>query len=234
MDRRAFVVALGVGLVIAPGSTRSQTRTAARIGWVGGWYSLSAGASIFGAFLQGMREVGYIEGQNLTIDARWMEGNESDEASRLTAELVRSKVDILVAQGQAVPGVKAEAGFVPVVFGFSGDPVRAKLVTSLARPGGNLTGFTLLAPELAGKRVELLKEAVPRVSRLAALTNPAHVGEDEELRETQIAAQRLGLTLQPFPVRTVAEVNAALEAIARDHPTASSRCRTFSSCGSET
>ena len=216
-DRRTFVIALSVGLIAAPDSTRSQVRTATRIGWVGGWYSPSAAASLLDAFKQGMRERGYVEGQNLTIDARWMEGNAPEEAARLTAEFVRSKVDILVAQGQAVPGVKTEAGTVPVVFGFSGDPVAAKLVTSLARPGANLTGFSLLAPELAGKRVELLKEAAPRVFRLAALTNPLHPGEDEELRETHIAALRLGLTLQHFPVRTVAEVNAALEVLTRDH-----------------
>jgi putative ABC transport system substrate-binding protein len=217
MDRRRFVVVLSVGLVAAPGSARAQARKSARIGWVGAWYSPSAAASLFDAFRQGMRELGYVEGQNLTIDARWMERITPDEAARLTAELVRSKVDVLVAQGPAVPGVKAEAGSMPVVFGFSGDPVAAKFVTSLARPGGNLTGMTLLAVELAGKRVELLKEAAPRVSRLAVLVNPLHVGEDEEFRESQIAAQRLGLTLQHFPVRTVAEVNAALEAMARDH-----------------
>jgi ABC-type uncharacterized transport system substrate-binding protein len=216
MDRRTFVVAISAGLVAAPDSTRSQVRAAARIGWVGGWYSPSAAASLFDAFKQGMRERGYVEGQNLAIDIRWMEGNSPDEAAKLASELLRAKVDILVAQGQAVTGVKNAAGSVPVVFGFSGDPVVAKLVTSLARPGGNLTGFTLLAPQLAGKRVELLKEAAPRVSRLAALTNPLHAGEDEELRETQIAAVHLGLALQQFPVRTVAEVNDALETMARD------------------
>ena len=217
MDRRTFIVVVSVGLIAAPGTTRSQMRTVARIGWVGGWYSPSAAASLLEAFRQGMRELGYVEGQNLTIDARWMEGNAPEEAAKLTAELVRSRVDILVAQGQAVPGVKAEAGTVPVVFGFSGDPVTARLVTSLARPGANLTGFSLLAPELAGKRVELLKEAAPRISRLAVLTNPLHPGEDRELRETQVAALRLGLMLQQFPVRTVGEVNTALEAMTRDH-----------------
>lgn len=215
MNRRTFVVALSAGLIAVP--TRSEVRTAVRVGWVGGWYSPSAATSLLDAFRQGMRERGYVEGQNLAIDGRWMEGNSVDEAARLTAQLVRSRVDILVAQGQAVPGVKAEAGSLSVVFGFSGDPVAAKLVTSLARPGGNLTGFTLLAPDLAGKRVELLKEAAPRVLRLAALTNPLHPGEEQELRETQIAASRLGLTLQPFPVRTVGEVNAALEEMKRDH-----------------
>jgi putative ABC transport system substrate-binding protein len=164
-----------------------------------------------------MREHGYVEGQNLTIDDRWMEGNSIDEATRLTTQLVQSNVDILVALGQAVPGVKAGAGSLSVVFGFSGDPVAAKLVTSLARPGGNLTGFTLLAPDLAGKRVELLKEAAPHVLRLAALTNPLHPGEEQELRATQIAASRLGLTLQSYPVRTVGEVIAALEGMKSDH-----------------
>ncbi len=217
MHRRTFVGALGVSLVAASGAARAQARKSARIGWVGAWYSASAAAALFDAFRAGMRDLGYIEGQNLTIDARWMEQSTLDEAARLTAELVRSRVDLLVAQGQAVPGVKAEAGSMPVVFGFSGDPVAGKIVASLARPGGNLTGFTLLAVELAAKRVELLKEAAPRISRVAVLTNPRHAGEDQELRESQIAAQRLGLTSQQFPARTVAEVNAAMEAMARDH-----------------
>jgi len=217
MDRRRFVIALSACLVAAPGSARAQARKAARIGWVGAWYSPSAAASLFDAFREGMRELGYVEGQNLTIDARWMEGNTTEEAGRLTAELIRSKVDVLVAQGQAVSGVKAAAGSTPVVFGFSGDPVAAKLVTSIARPGGNLTGMTLFAVELAGKRVELLKEAAPSISRVAVLTNPLHAGEDQELHESELAAQRMRLMVRQFPVRTVPEVNAALEAMARDH-----------------
>jgi ABC-type uncharacterized transport system substrate-binding protein len=217
MNRRAFVVTVGTGLIAAPGRTYSLGRTSARIGYVGAWYSASAANFLFDAFRQGMRDLGYVEGQNLTIDARWAEGVASDEATRLTAELLRSQVDVLVAQGVAVPGVKAATASVPIVFGFSGDPVAAKLVTSLARPGGNLTGISLLAVELAGKRVELLKEAAPRVQRLAALTNPLHPGEDDELRESQNVAHRLGLTLRPSAVRTAADVNAALEMMARDH-----------------
>ena len=215
MDRRQFVAVLS-GLVAAPGFARAQTQKSARIGYVGAWYSPSSAGALFDAFRQGMRELGYIEGQNLTIDVRWMELATPDEAARLTAELVRSKVDVLVAQGPAIPGVKAEAGSVPVVFGFSGDPVVAGFVTSLARPGGGLTGMTLLAVELAAKRVELLKEAAPRLSRVAVLVNPLHAGEDQELREAQTAAQRLGLTLQQLPVRTNAEVSAALDTLARE------------------
>jgi len=217
MDRRTFVVTVSAGFLSAPGLVRAQARKTARLGWVGGWYSPTAAGALFDAFREGMHELGYVEGQNLTITARWLEGTATpDEAGRLTAELIRSRVDVLVAQGQAVPGVKAASGSTPVVFGFSGDPVAAKIVSSLARPGGNLTGFTLLSVELAGKRVELLKEAAPRVSRIAVLTNPLHPGESDELRETELGAQRLGVTFHPFPVRTVAEVIAALDTMTRE------------------
>jgi putative ABC transport system substrate-binding protein len=216
VNRRAFVAGLGAVLA-APRITEAQTQKAVRIGYVGAWYSTTTARFLFDAFRQGLGDLGYVEGQTLTIDARWMEGMAADEAARLTAELLRSKVDVLVAQAVAVSGVKAAAGSTPVVFIFSGDPVAAKFVASLARPGGNLTGMTLLSVDLASKRVELLKQAAPRASRIAILTNPAHPGEEEELRETEIGAQRLGLTVQPFPVRTVADVNAAMDAIARNH-----------------
>ncbi len=213
MDRRTFVLTLGSGLLGAPGSARAQGRKVTRVGWVGAWYSRSGAATFLDAFRQGMRDRGYIEGQNLTIDARWMESVSPDEAASITAELARSKVDVVVAQGASIPGVKAAAGSVPVLFGYSGDPVAAKLVASLARPGGNLTGITFLTLELAGKRVELLKEAAPRISRLAILFNPLE--EEEAVRESQTATQRLGLPLQPFAVHSVAEVTAALDTMVR-------------------
>jgi len=163
-----------------------------------------------------MRELGYVEGQTITIEARWMEGTAPDEAAGLSAELVRSKVDVLITQGHAVLGAKSTAASVPIVFIYSGDPVGANIVPNLGRPGGNLTGITLQAVDLAGKRIELLKEAAPRASRLAAFVNPLHPGEDVEFRESEAAARRLGLTLRQFSVRTLAEVNAALEAMPRD------------------
>ena len=217
MNRRTFVLTLGSGLFATPASARAQGRKVARVGWVGAWYSRSGAATFLEAFRLGMRDRGYIEGQNLTIDARWMEGSVShDEAASITAELVQSKVDVVVAQGASIFGVKAAAGPVPVLFGYSGDPVAAKLVASLARPGGNLTGVTFLTLELAGKRVELLKEAAPRISRLAILFNPLHIGEEEAVRETQAATQRLGFPLQSFAVHSVAEVTAALDTMVRD------------------
>jgi putative ABC transport system substrate-binding protein len=217
MDRRAFVFTLGTGVAAARArAAQVLSRNAVRIGYVGAWYSTTTARSLFDAFRQGLGALGYVEGLNVTIEAQWMEGMAADEAARLTGELLRSKVDVLVAQAVAVPGVKAAAGSTPVVFIFSGDPVAAKLVASLARPGGSLTGMTLLSVDLAGKRVELLKQAAPRVSHIAILTNLAHPGEEDELRETQIAAQRLGLLVRPFPVRTAADVTAAMGAIARD------------------
>jgi putative ABC transport system substrate-binding protein len=216
MDRRTFVLTITAGLLAAPDSTRSQGRKVARVGWVGGWYTLSAANGLFDAFRQGMRELGYVEGQTVTIEARWMEGTAPDEAAGLSAELVRSKVDVLVAQGHAVLGAKPSAASVPIVFIYSGDPVGAGIVASLGRPGGNLTGITLQAVDLAGKRIELLKEAASHVSRLAAFVNPLHPGEDAEFQASEVAARRLALTLRQFSVRTVADVNAALATMPRD------------------
>ena len=217
MDRRTFITSLVAGLVAVPESTRSQRRSSARVGWVGGWYTLSAANGLFEAFREGMRDLGYIEGQTVTIDARWMEGTAPDEAAALAAALINSKVNVLVAQGHAVLGAMTVTGSVPIVFIYSGDPVGAKIVPSLGRPGGNLTGLTLQAVDLAPKRMELLKEAAPHVSRVAVFVNPLHPGEDVEFRASEVAARRLGLTLQQYSVRTVADVNAALDAMVRDH-----------------
>jgi len=217
-ERRGFIVAVGVALTALPRTLRAQPRRSARIGWVGSWYSQSVGALLFDSFRQGLRELGYVEGQNLTIEARWLEGTASphEEAAKATAELGQSKVDVLVAQGTTIPGVKGAAGSTPVVFVYSGDPVEAKLVASLARPGGNLTGMTVFDVELGGKQLELLKDAIPRLSRVGVLANPLHVGEYPELQRSQSVAQRLGLRLQQALVQTIPEVNAALETMRRE------------------
>jgi putative ABC transport system substrate-binding protein len=166
-----------------------------------------------------MRELGYVEGQNLVIEAKWLEGTASprEEAAKATAELARSKMDVFVAQGAAIDGVKIAAGSTPVVFGYSGDPVEAKIVASLARPGGNLTGITVFAAiELAGKQLQWLKEAFPSISRVGVLVNPLHIGEYPEFQQAQSVAQRLNITLQQSIVRTVPEINAALETMVRE------------------
>jgi ABC-type uncharacterized transport system substrate-binding protein len=214
MDRRTFIGAVAAGVLTVPAELVAQQPVkTARVGWIAVGPGPQAVPANFQAFRDGMGESGWVEGQNLVLHARL--GNR-DQANMLAAELVESKVHVIVAQGPMVFGVKAAAGTIPVVFAFSGDPVEAKLIASLARPGGNLTGVTLLSFELAGKRLELLKEAFPGLARVAILANLAHPGEQTELRESQAAAQRLSLSVQYLPVRTVDDFVEAFDAMERE------------------
>jgi putative tryptophan/tyrosine transport system substrate-binding protein len=164
------------------------------------------------AWREALHQLGYVEEQNITIEYRHAEGKR-DQLPEVAAELVREKVDVIVAMGPGAIPAKMATSVVPIVFWFSGDPIEAGLVQSLARPGGNATGMTFLAYELVGKRVELLKEAVPRVSRVAVLANPAHPGEQRELQETQTTARALGTTLQYHQVRDTADFDGAFDAM---------------------
>ena len=165
---------------------------------------------------QALRELGYVEGQNIVIELRDAE-SDSQLAERLT-ELVGLHVEVIVALGGAPRALaKMDTGTVPIVFSVSGDPVVGGLVKSLARPGGTMTGNTQLNFELVGKRLELLQEAVPRVSHVAVLADPGHPGEQRELRETQSATQRLGMTLSYHPVSTTADFDTVFEAIIKAH-----------------
>jgi len=169
------------------------------------------------AFRQGMRELGYIEGQNIVIEYR---SGEVSQLTQLATELVRQKVEVIVTSGPATNPAKMATGTIPIVFNYSGDPVEAGFIDSLARPGRNMTGVTQLAFELVGKRLEILKEAVPRVSRVAVLASPLHPGEQRELRETQSTARALGTTLQYNQVRGTADVDAAFDTIIKENANA--------------
>jgi putative ABC transport system substrate-binding protein len=158
-----------------------------------------------------------VEAQNIAIEYR---SGEISRLADLATELAQLKVDVIVAEFAATFPAKTVAGVVPIVFGVSGDPVEAGFVSSLAQPGGNMTGVTFLAFELVGKRLELLKEVVPKVSRVAVLANPAHPGEQQELRETQTAAQSLGTTLQYLQVKVANDFDNAFDAISRQHANA--------------
>jgi putative ABC transport system substrate-binding protein len=165
-------------------------------------------------FKQGLRELGYAEGQNILFEYR-----SSDDRSRLAelaTEMVQWKPEVIVAAGGAASPAKRATDTIPIVFLFSGDPIEARFVDSLARPGGNMTGISWLAFELAGKRIELLKEVAPRISRVAVLASPAHPGEQRELMETQNTARTLGTTLQYHQVRASADVDQALGAIIKE------------------
>jgi putative tryptophan/tyrosine transport system substrate-binding protein len=165
-------------------------------------------------FREGLRQIGYVEGQNFAVEYR--SGERATQLAELAAELVRQKVDLIVTAGPGVAASMKATETIPIVFSFSGDPIEAGFVDSLARPGRNLTGVTQLAFELVGKRLELLKEAVPRVSRVAVLANPAHAGEQRELKETQNTARALGIALQYNQVRDTADIDRALETILKE------------------
>ena len=152
-----------------------------------------SGPSVFEEFRQGLRELGYIEGQNIVIEYRAAE--RGTQLNQLATELVQEKVELIVAAGPGANAAKRATQTIPIVFTFSGDPIEAGFIDSLARPGRNMTGITWLAFELVGKRLEILKEVVPGVSRVGVLASPAHAGEQRELKETQSTAQALGITL---------------------------------------
>jgi putative ABC transport system substrate-binding protein len=155
----------------------------------------------FEAFRQGLRERGYVEGQNIAIESRWAEGKH-DRLPALAADLVRSKVDVIVVtSGAATQAAQQATRTIPIVMTTVADPVGSRLVASLARPGGNVTGLTIMAPDLAGKQLELLKEVVPKVSLVALLTNPDNPSSARFLREAEAAARALGVRLQTLEAR---------------------------------
>ena len=186
-----------------------------RIGYLAG----ATGQSLFFESLKaGLRDLGYTEGQNLVIDYRSSE--DRDQLAALMTELIRLKAEVIVTQGTASRIAKSVTTTVPIVFGFSGDPIEAGLVDSLARPGGNLTGMTFLSLDLAGKRLELLKETAPKISRLAIISLRTHPGEKSEFNETQAAAQLLKTKLQYLPFGTSDELENAFKTMIKDRPQA--------------
>ena len=188
--------------------------TVRRIGFLG---SAASGLLLsYEVFRQSLRELGYVDGHNIVIEYRTAEGR--PRLLELANELVREKVEVIVAGGgPAARSAKDATKIIPIVFTTSGDPVESGYVDSLARPGGNMTGMSWLSFELVGKRLELLKEAMPRVSRVAILSNPQHPGEQRELRETQSTARAMGMTLDYYQTRTSAEFDAAYDAISKQN-----------------
>jgi putative ABC transport system substrate-binding protein len=167
------------------------------------------------AFRQGLRDLGYVEGKNIVIEYRYAEGK-LDRLPALAAELVRLKVDVMVSGGpQTTRSAKQATSTIPIVMAADSDPVGNGFVASLARPGGNVTGLATLTPEISGKRLELLKETVPRLSRLAVLGTSSEPGNALSLRETELAAAALGVQIQYLEVADPKEVGAAFEAVSK-------------------
>jgi putative tryptophan/tyrosine transport system substrate-binding protein len=182
-----------------------------------GYLSMAPGPSPRSeALQQGLRDLGYLGGQNLVMEYGWADG-QIDRARTSAAELVRSKVDVIVTGGpQATRVARQATTTIPVVMAVDYDPVGAGFVTSLARPGGNITGLSAINPELSGKRLELLKSAVPRLSRVAVLWNPAEPNADVYVRETRVAAQALGVRVQSLEIRALPDLESALRSATRE------------------
>jgi len=214
MSKKIICLALGALLLALSFSVEAQQLAKVpRIGFLGGGSPSSEWPRIE-ALQQGLHQLGYIEGKNITIEYRFAEGDVGRYPD-LAAELGALKVDLIVVGTRR--GAQAAANVtktIPIVFVGVSDPVRTKLVASLARPGGNLTGLSLLAPELSGKRLELLKEAVPGIARVAVLWNPTALGSS--LKAMQAAAPSLGVQIQPLEVRSSTDFESALQAAAKE------------------
>jgi putative ABC transport system substrate-binding protein len=212
LKRREFITLVG-GTAAWPLVARAQ-QSRKRVGFLG-TSSLRLERHLVDAFVQTMRELGNVEGENIAIEYRWAEGNDN-RLPKLAADLVRLQPEVIVTTG--TPGTiaaKQATRTIPIVFASSGNPISAGLVASLARPGGNVTGFTLSGAELEGKRLQLLKEAVPGLSRLALLWNSANPPVFEFYQLTKAAAAALGLTLQPaVEVRQIDDFKNAFSTIA--------------------
>jgi putative ABC transport system substrate-binding protein len=184
-----------------------------KIGYLNAGF-LSAIAGRMEAFRQGLRELNYVEGKNIVIDLRSAEG-QGDRLPGLVAELVRRKVDVIVTSGgSATRAAKAATSTIPIVMTNEGDPVGAGLVASLARPGGNITGLSTFAPELGGKRLEILREVVPKLSRVAVLGTPGTPGSPA-LRELEPAAKAFGVKLQYLDVQNPKDIETAFRAASK-------------------
>ena len=218
-----LVVTLALGILVVPlAADAQQAEKIARIGYLSG----ASPASTFAAqnteaFRQGLRALGYVEGKNIVIEYRWAEG-EYKRFPGLAAELVQLKVDVIVAAGgtPSVEAAKKVTKTIPIVFPNVGDPVGSGLVASLARPGGNITGLTAMRSELSGKQLELLKETIPKLSRVAVLSNPGNSYTASLLRETEAAARSLGVKLQILEARGPNDFDRAFLAMAKDRPDA--------------
>jgi len=219
MPRRVFVAALAGGVLSAPLAARAQQSTNVfRIGILGTYPPTTPEfARVWEAFFQGLRARGYVEGQNLVVERRFMEGK-VELLPQLAAELVRLNVGVIVAGGQPPPvAAKRAPAAIPIVMTNFSDPVGLGLVTSLSRPGGNITGLAFLTVELVGKQLQLLKEAVPRLSRVGLLTNPSNPGAARQRTGAETTARSLGLQIQFLDVQRPEELAGAFAAMAREH-----------------
>jgi ABC-type uncharacterized transport system substrate-binding protein len=221
MRRREFVTLIGGAAVAWPRAVRAQQPAMPVVGFINGG-SPDGSATRAAAFRKGLNEAGYVEGQNVTVEYHWLEG-QYDRLPALVADLVRRRVAVIATPASmlAALAAKAATATIPIVFGAGEDPVQLGLVASLARPGGNATGINFFTIEVTAKELRLLHDLVPKAVRVAVLVNPANAATAEPtLRDVQEAAPAIGLQIQIFNATTIGEIDAAFATFARERPDA--------------
>jgi putative ABC transport system substrate-binding protein len=213
MRRREFITLLGSVATASPLKAWAQQLAKRRptIGFLG-TNTPAAQERWTAAFVQRLRELGWIEGHTVAIEYRWAEGR-TERFTELATELVNLKVDVIVTLGAAVSAAKQATSVVPIVFAVATDPVASGMVASLARPGGNVTGLSNQQSDAAGKRLELLREVIPNLTRLAIIANFANSGSVVEAQEAQVRAHALGLDVDTFDVRQPSDIVSAFDAL---------------------
>ena len=216
MKRREFIAMLGGAVVAWPLAARAQPSAMPMIGFLNS-ASLATYSHLLGAFRQGLKDSGFVEGENVAIEYRWAE-NQLDRLPTLAGELVRRQVAVIAATGgiHSALAAKAATKTIPIVFNIGDDPVRLGLVDSLARPGGNVTGINNFIYELVAKRFALLHELVPAAVRVAVLVNPANAQTETTLRDVEAAARPIGLQIQIVKASTSREIDVAFAALVGD------------------
>jgi putative tryptophan/tyrosine transport system substrate-binding protein len=211
MKRREFITLLGSAAAWPLTARAQQSGKLPTIGFLGAATALNWSPWL-AAFVQRLRELGWIEGRTIAIEIRWAEGR-SERYTEIAAEFVRLKVDVIVTSGAAVLAAKEATSVIPIVFAAANDPVGGGLVASLARPGGNVTGLSIQGSDLAGKRLEFLREVVPGVRRLAVIGNVGYPSAVLEMDEVAAAARTLGLDIVRLEIRRAEDIVPAFEAL---------------------
>jgi putative ABC transport system substrate-binding protein len=215
MQRREFITLLGGASVAWPLAVHAQQQAKfPTIGYLGASTS-SNWSQWTAAFVQRLRELNWIEGRTIAIEYRWAEGR-SERFAEFAAEFVRLKVAAILTVGSAVPAAKQATATIPIVFALASDPVGSGLVDSLARPGGNVTGLSILSSDLAGKRIELLREVLPGLRRLAVIVNIGSANAVREIAEAQAAARKLGLAVDVLEIRRAEDIAPAFGTLQSD------------------
>ena len=213
MKRREFITLLGGAAVVWPLVARAQQRQqAVPVVGILGTTTPSAWASWTSAFVLRLSEIGWIEGRNISIEYRWAEGR-SERYAEIAAEFARLQVNVIVTSGPAILALKQATSVIPIVFATANDPVGTGMVASLARPGGNITGTSIQNTETAGKRVEILRELVPGLRRLAIMGNVGYPAAVLEMGEIRSAATKLGLEVVILEIRRGEDIGTAFESI---------------------